>query len=73
MGSIYTYVFYKQPVYNQLALGRQIAKQFPGLNPLAQSNNKNCRLKTVEFFFCYNRKTAVKPRIHQNQRPQKHY
>ena len=49
MGSIYTYVFYKQPVFNQLALGRQIARQFPGLNPLAQSN-KNCRLKNSGVF-----------------------
>ena len=26
-------VFYKYPVYKQLALGWQIAKQFSGLNP----------------------------------------
>ena len=35
--------FYKQPVYKQLALGWQIAKQLLGLNPLLLSNIKNCR------------------------------
>ena len=34
-------VFYKQPVYKQLALAWQIAKQLSGLNPLSLSNNKN--------------------------------
>ena len=38
-------LFYKQPVYKQLALGWQIAKQLSGLKPLSQSTNKNCRLK----------------------------
>ena len=38
-------VFYKQPVYKQLALAWQIAKQLSGLNPLSLSNNKNYRLK----------------------------
>ena len=33
--------FYKQPVYKQLALGLQTAKQLSGLNPLSPSNNKN--------------------------------
>ena len=37
----YTYLFYKQPIYKQLALGCQIAKQLSGLNPLSLSNNKN--------------------------------
>ena len=37
--------FYKQPVYNQLALGWKIAKQLSGLNPLSLSNCKNYRLK----------------------------
>ena len=38
-------VFYKQPVYIQLALAWQIAKQLSGPNPLSLSNNKNCSLK----------------------------
>ena len=38
-------VFYKQPVYKQLALAWQIAKQLSGLNPLSLSNNKNYSLK----------------------------
>ena len=42
---IYIHFFYKQPVYKQLVLGWQIAKQLSGLNPLSLSNNKNCRLK----------------------------
>ena len=37
--------FYKQPVYKQLALKWQIAKQFSMLSPLSLSNNKNCRLE----------------------------
>ena len=36
-------VFYKQPIYKQLSLGWQIAKQLSGLNSLSQSNNKNDR------------------------------
>ena len=42
--------FYKQPVYKQLALGWQIAKQLSGLNPLSLSNNKNCRLEKSGVF-----------------------
>ena len=38
-------VFYKQPIYKQLALAWQIAKQLSGLNPLSLSNKKNYRLK----------------------------
>ena len=38
-------VFYKQPVYKQLALAWQIAKQLSGLNHLSLSNNKHYRLK----------------------------
>ena len=38
-------VFYKEPVYKQLALAWQIAKQLSGLNPFSLSNNKNYRLK----------------------------
>ena len=37
-------VFYKQPVYKQLALTWQIDKQLSGLNPLSLSNNKNYSL-----------------------------
>ena len=37
----YTYLFYNQPIYKQLALGCQIAKQLSGLKPLSLSNNKN--------------------------------
>ena len=37
----YTYIFYKQLVYKELALGWQIAKQPSRLNPLSLSNNKN--------------------------------
>ena len=40
-------VFYKQPVYKQLALAWQIAKQLSGLNPLSLSNNKNYSLKVI--------------------------
>ena len=32
--------FYKQPVYKQLALRWQIAKQLSGLKPLSLSNKK---------------------------------
>ena len=35
------YFFYKQQVYKQLALGRQIIKQLSGLNLLSLSNNGN--------------------------------
>ena len=36
-------VFYKKPIYKQLALGWQIAKQLSGISSLSQSNNKNDR------------------------------
>ena len=42
--------FYKQPVFKQLALGWQIAKQLSGLNPFSLSNNKNYRLKKSGVF-----------------------
>ena len=41
-----------QTIYKQLALGRKIAKQLSGNNPLSLSNNKNSRLRKVEFFLC---------------------
>ena len=37
--------FCKQPVYKQLAIAWQVAKQLLGLNPLSLSNNKNYSLK----------------------------
>ena len=40
-------VFYEQPVYKQLALAWQIAKQLSELNPLSISNNKNYNLKVT--------------------------
>ena len=40
-------VFYKQPVYKQLALVWQIAKQLSGLNPHSLSNNENYSLKAT--------------------------
>ena len=44
----YPYLFYKQSVYKQLALGYQIAKQLSGLNPFSQSNNKDHSLRNSE-------------------------
>ena len=37
--------FYKQPVFKQLALGSQIAKQISGLIPFSLNNNINYRFK----------------------------
>ena len=42
--------FYKQPVYEQLALGWQAAKQLSGLKPFSLSNNKNYRLTKSRIF-----------------------
>ena len=36
--------------YKQLALGCQIVKQLPGLNPISLNNNKNNRLKKSGVF-----------------------
>ena len=41
---------HKQPVYKQLALGWQIAKELSGLNPLSLNNNENYRLKRSGVF-----------------------
>ena len=41
--------FYKQPVYKQLALLWQIAKQLVGFNSLSIKNNKNYRLMKSVF------------------------
>ena len=46
----YTWSFYKQPVYKQLALAWQIAKQLSGLNPLSLSNSKNYSFKKNRVF-----------------------
>ena len=62
----YTYFFYKQPVYKQLALGWQIAKQISEFNSFSLSNNKNYRLKKSGAFFCNRRKIAAKPTAHPN-------
>ena len=61
----YTYLFYKQLVYKQLALEEQIAQQLSGLNLFSLSNNKKYRVK-VEFFLCNKRNIAVKWTIHKN-------
>ena len=37
--------FLKQPVFKQLALGWQIAKQLSGRNPISLSNYKNYTVK----------------------------
>ena len=47
-------LFYKQPVYKQVAHRWQI-EQLSELNPFSLSNNKNCRL---ELFLCNKRKIA---------------
>ena len=51
----------------------QVTKQLSKLNPPLLSNNKNYRLKKVEFFLGNKRKTVVKPTIHKIQLPQKDY
>ena len=42
--------FYKQPLYKQLAIEWQIAKQHSGLNPLSLSNSENYRSMKSGFF-----------------------
>ena len=60
-------MFYKQPVYKQLALRWQIAKQLSGLNLLALSNDKNYKLQKTGVF-----PAAVKPTLQQNSAFSKH-
>ena len=48
--ALYSVFFNKQPVYKQLALGYQIAKQFSGLYPLSLSNKKSYVLKKSGVF-----------------------
>ena len=66
-------LFYKEPVYKQLAIQWQIAKQLSGLNLKYNNNYRNntATIKTtdsrkMELFLCNKRKTAVKLTIHQN-------
>ena len=58
---VYTFFFYRQ-----LALWRQIAEQLSGLSTFSLSNNKNYRLKKVEFFVCNKCKITVKLTMHHN-------
>ena len=44
------HLFFKQPVYKQLALEQQIAKQLSGLNPFSLWNNKKNRLRKSVVF-----------------------
>ena len=60
------FFFNEQPVYKQVALGWQIAKQLSGPNPVSLSNNKNYRYRKLEFFLCNKRKIVVKLITHQN-------
>ena len=62
----YLYLFYKRPVYKQLALERQIAMQLSGLNPYSLSNDEKYRLRKSGVFLCNKRKIAVKWTIHYN-------
>ena len=65
----YTYLFYMQPLYEQLPLGCQIAKQLSGLNLFLLRNNKDYRLKKRGVFhliICNKQRTAVKPAILHN-------
>ena len=59
--------FYKQPVYKQLALEWQIAKQLSGLNPSFTKQQSKLQIKEKwSFSFVINKKIAAKPTIHQN-------
>ena len=61
---IFTSTFFnKQPVYEQLALGCQTAKQLLGINLASISNNKNFRLLKSGVFPL---QIKVEPTIHQN-------
>ena len=62
----YTYFFYKQPVYKQLVVEWQIAKQLSGLNLLSPSANKNYIQRKEEFFFYNKRKILVKMTMYQD-------
>ena len=56
-------VSYKQPVYKQLALEWQIAKQLSELHSFSPRNSKKYRLKKVDLFRWNKRERAVKPTI----------
>ena len=45
-----TLIFYKQPVYKQVSVRSQIAKQLLGLNLFSLRNNKTCKLELLEKF-----------------------
>ena len=62
----YTYFFYKQPVYKQLVVEWQIAKQLSGLNLLSPSANKNYIQRKEEFFFYNKLKIVVKMTMYQD-------
>ena len=51
---IHLVFFYNQPVYKQLALGWQIAKQLLGLNPISINNNKTIDKEKWSFSFAIN-------------------
>ena len=66
-------LFYKEPVYKQLAIQWQIAKQLSGLNLKYNNNYRNNKAtikttdsKKMELFLCNKRKTVAKLTIHQN-------
>ena len=64
--------FYKQPVYKQLALRRQIAKQLSGPGPFSLSNNKNYKEKW-SFSSVVNVKQLSNGQYTTIQLSQKHY
>ena len=55
-----------QPVYKQLALEQQIAKQLSRLNPFSKITIKDTDYGKVEFFLYNKRKIVVKWPIHRN-------
>ena len=62
-----------QPVYKQLALGWQIAKQLSGLNPLSLGNNKKLHIKEKwSFSFVINVKYLLNRQHIKIQKFQKH-
>ena len=64
--SLTVHTFHKQPVYKQLVLGLQIAKQQEGSTLFHLATIKTADYRKKEFFFCNKHKIAVKPTIHRN-------
>ena len=64
MGVLYKYTVFKEPVYKELALGWQIAKQLSGFYSSLLSDNKSYR--KVEFFLCNKHKITANPKKDQN-------